>query len=140
VGDQRVQTWIAEHDGYLRLNTPTGHRRSVTLDSARRSLTVVDTLGTAAEVPLRLSWHLGPDVSVELEGAQATLTWQVGLDRRQGTLVLPESLAWTAHRADVDPVEGWYSPRFGRRVPATSLVGRGPGSSSTRLVTVLTLP
>jgi hypothetical protein len=112
----------------------------VTLDSPRRSLTVVDTLGTAAEVPLRLSWHLGPDVSVELEGAQATLTWQVGLDRRQGTLALPDGLAWTAHRADVDPVEGWYSPRFGCRVPATSLVGRGRGASSTRLVTVLTLP
>ena len=110
------------------------------LDSARRSVTVVDTFGTAAEVPLRLSWHLGPDVSVELAGAQAALTWHVGADRRQGTLVLPEGLAWTAHRADIDPVEGWYSPRFGRRVPATSMVGRGTGSSSTSLVTVLTLP
>ena len=140
VGDQRVQTWIAEHDGYLRLSTPTVHRRSVTLDSPRRSLTVVDTFEKAAEVSLRLSWHLGPDILVELEGAQATLTWQGRGVRHQGTLALPDGLAWTAHRANVDPVEGWYSPRFGHRVPATSLVGRGPGSSSTRLVTVLTLP
>jgi hypothetical protein len=140
VGDQRVQTWIAEHDGYLRLSTPTAHRRSVTLDSPGRNLRVVDSFEPAAEIPLRMSWHLGPDIMVELEGAQATLGWQVGAVRYSGTLVLPGGLTWTSHRADVDPVDGWYSPRFGRRVPATSLVGRGTGSSSTRLVTVLTLP
>ena len=44
VGEQPVQTWSAEHDGYRRLTTPTMHRRSVTLDSPARRLTVVDTL------------------------------------------------------------------------------------------------
>ena len=140
VGEQPVQTWSAEHDGYLRLSTPTVHRRSVTLDSPGRTLTVVDTFDTAAEIPLRLSWHLGPDVAVDLDEAQASLSWQVGPSNRRATLVLPEVLAWTSHRAEVDPVEGWYSPRFGRRVAATSLVGRGIGSSSTRLVTLLELP
>ncbi len=140
VGGQRVQTWSAEHDGYRRLSTPAAHRRSVTLDSPGRSLTVVDIVDTAAEVPLRLSWHLGPDILVELDGAQASLTWQVGPDSQRGTLVLPEALAWTSHRAEVGPVSGWYSPRFGRRVATTSLVGRGTGSSTTRLVTLLELP
>jgi hypothetical protein len=140
VGDRQLQTWSAGHDGYRRLSTPTVHRRSVTLDSLGRSFTVVDSLEPASGVPLRMSWHLGPDILVELEGAQATLTWQVGAVRRRGTLALPEGLAWTCQRGDVDPVEGWYSPRFGRRVPATALVGRGTGSSSSHLVTVLTLP
>jgi hypothetical protein len=137
VGEQQLQTWSAEHDGYLRLSNPTVHRRTVTLNSPRRSLTIVDTFDTAGEVPLRLSWHLGPDVLVELSGAQAALTWP---QSRRGTLALPEVLGWTSHRADVDPVLGWYSPRFGRRVAATSLVGRGTGSSATMLVTVLELP
>ena len=140
VGEQSVQIWSAEHDGYVRLSTPTLHRRSVTLDSPGRSLTVVDTFDTAAEVPLQLSWHLGPDVLVDLDGAQAGLSWEVGPHSRRGRLVLPEGLTWTSHSAEVDPVSGWYSPRFGRRVAARSLVGRGTGSSSTRLVTVLELP
>jgi hypothetical protein len=116
------------------------HRRSVTLDSPGRRLTVVDTFETGAEVPLQLSWHLGPDIHVDLDGTQAALTWQVGPNRRRGTLVLPEGLTWTSHSTEVDPVSGWYSPRFGRRVGATSLAGSGMGSVSTRLVTVLELP
>jgi hypothetical protein len=139
VGEQPVQTWSAEHDGYGRLSTPTVHRRSVTLDSPGRSLTVVDTFDAAADLPLQLSWHAGPDVMVDLDGTQAALSWEVGPDSRRGTLVLPKGLTWCSHRAEFDPVSGWYSPRFGRRVPATSLVGRGMGSSSTRLVTVLEL-
>ena len=50
VGEQPVQTWSAEHDGYLRLATPTIHRRSVTLDSPGRRLTVVDTVDAPAPV------------------------------------------------------------------------------------------
>ncbi len=140
VGEQPVQTWSAEHDGYLRLNTPTMHRRSVTLDSPGRRLTVVDTFDATAAAPLRTSWHLGPDIVVDLDGAQARLSWQVGRDRRQGRLVLPEGLAWIVHRADANGAVGWYSPRFGVRVPSTSLVGRGLASSSTPLVTELELP
>jgi Heparinase II/III-like protein/Heparinase II/III N-terminus len=139
VGDQPVQRWSAEHDGYLRLTTPAMHRRSVTLDSPKRSLTVVDTVDTtAAAVPLRLSWHFGPDILVELAGAYARLSWTVGTERRHGTLILPVALMWTCHRAEVTPIEGWYSPRFGSRVPATSLVGNG--IASARLITELQLP
>ena len=77
VGDQPVQRWSAEHDGYLRLTTPATHRRSVTLDSPKRRLTVVDAVDTTAKIPLRLSWHFGPDILVELAGACARLSWTV---------------------------------------------------------------
>jgi len=140
VGEQPQQTWSAEHDGYLRLRTPAIHRRSVTLDSPARLLTIVDHVDAAVAVPVRLSWHLGPDILIDLNGMRATLSWHVGSERRQGTMLLPDVLAWTLHRAEIDPVEGWYSPRFGRRVPATSLVGHGTASPSTRLVTELELP
>jgi hypothetical protein len=140
VGEQPTQTWTAEHDGYRRLDTPTRHRRSATLDSPRRRLTIIDSFDTAAAVSVRLNWHLGPDIVVDLDGTRATLRWQRGPDRRQGTMLLPEGLSWTVHRATVDPIIGWYSPRFGSRVPATSLVGRGMTASTTRLVTKLELP
>jgi hypothetical protein len=140
VGEQPVQTWRAEHDGYLRLDTPTTHRRSVMLDSPRRCLTVIDTLDAVAPVGVSMTWQLGPKVHVELNGAHAALSWSVGPERRRGLMILPKELAWTCHRGEVDPIEGWYSPRFGARVAATSLIGRGMASSSTRLFTALELP
>jgi Heparinase II/III-like protein/Heparinase II/III N-terminus len=140
LGEQPVQTWSAEHDGYHRLKNPTTHRRSVTLDSPQRRLTIVDTFDAAKAVPARLSWHFGPDVQVDLNEAHATLSWQVGPDTRQGTLALPADLEWTCLRAKVGPIGGWYSPRFAARVAATSLFGHGVVSHSTRLVTQLELP
>jgi hypothetical protein len=140
VGEQLVQTWSAAHDGYLRIRTPAIHRRSATLDSPGRRLTVVDIIDAAVVVPLRLTWHLGPEVVVDLDGSRVTLAWQAGSDRREGTMLLPDRLAWTCHRGEVDPIAGWYSPRLGVRVPTTSLVGRGTAASSTRFVTELELP
>jgi hypothetical protein len=140
VGDQPVQTWSAQHDGYRRLPAPATHRRLATLDSAGRKLTVVDTFDPVAAVPVRLSWHLGPDIDVALNEYHATLSWHLGNERRHGTMLLPEGLAWSIHRANVDPIDGWYSPRFGTRIPATSLVGRGTAASSTRFITELELP
>ena len=140
VGDEPTQCWAAEHDGYLRLDTPATHHRSVTLDSPGRRLTVVDTVDASAAVPVRLSCQLGPDIDIDLDGARATLSWRHGADHRQGTMLLPDDLSWTVHRAAVDTIEGWYAPRFGTRVPATSLIGRAVVTSSTRLVTELDLP
>ena len=140
VADRPVQTWAAEHDGYRRLSASVVHRRTVTLESSRRVLTVIDTFDIGAAAPLRLSWQLGPGVLVALDGTRAQLSWQAGADRHQGLLELPDGLSWTSRTAQTDPILGWYSPRFGHRVPAAALVGRGMGSSSTRLITVLTLP
>jgi hypothetical protein len=140
VGEQPVQTWTAEHDGYRRLKAAVTHRRSVTLASPQRRLTIIDTFDAMTEHPIRLSWHLGPHILVDLNRGYASLSWSVGPERRRGSLLLPSGLTWTSHRADVDPVEGWYSPRFGARVPATSLIGQGMASFSTRLVTELELP
>jgi Heparinase II/III-like protein/Heparinase II/III N-terminus len=135
VQDGSRQSWTAQHDGFLRLAVPTVHRRAVSLDADSRVLTVVDSVDTAEDIPIRLFWHLGPDVSAELDGALARLSWCVEGEARQARLALPGELRWTAHRGEQDPVLGWYSPRFGRRIPATSLVGTGTGTSGRELVT-----
>jgi hypothetical protein len=140
VGDKAVQTWRAQHDGYQRLDNATVHRRLVTLDSPRRLLTVLDTFDAATPIPIRLWWHIGPAVQVELNECDASLFWQVGPSRRRGRLVLPQGLTWTAHHASLNPVAGWYSPHFNIRVPAISLVGQGVASYATHLVTELELP
>lgn len=118
--------WAASHDGYRRLAVPATHRRTVVLDPVARELEIVDRLETAGTQHARLAFHLGPSVEVELDGNQASLSWSgpYGL-AREATLILPGALAWRAHRGSTDPVLGWYSRGFGRREPATTLVGSG---------------
>jgi hypothetical protein len=105
-----------------------------------RRLTFIDTFDVTEVIPVRLSWHLGPGILVDLDRVQATLIWGVGPERKQGKLALDPRLAWTLHQAEVKPIAGWYSPRFGTRVEATCLVGLGMVAPSTSLTTELELP
>jgi Heparinase II/III-like protein/Heparinase II/III N-terminus len=140
VGGEPVQTWSGRHDGYRRLNPPATHERTVTLDSQARTLTVTDRLESAGQPPVRLSWHLGPEISVDLLGGTADLAWRTGRDVQHARLVLPDALVWTRHHGEESPPRGWYSPGFGLRVPSTSLTGAGSVSSGVPLVTVLQVP
>ncbi|MBZ6136317.1 alginate lyase family protein [Streptomyces olivaceus] len=131
-----VSRWCAEHDGYGR----TVHRRRVELADASRELRVVDEV--RGEVrgegrAVRLAFHLGPAVAADLAGSRAVLTWSRDGEERSALLDLPSRLSWRAHRGESDPPLGWYSPGFGRREPATTLVGTGFTDGTERFTTVL---
>lgn len=107
-------SWDAEHDGY----DPVTHRRTAVLDHG--VLCVEDHLDAAADV--RIAWHLGPEVSVDLDGSTGRLEWSAG----SAVVELPAGLSWTLHRGATGPILGWYSGRFGQKVASTTLVGSGP--------------
>jgi len=140
VGGEPVQSWTGRHDGYRRLDPPAVHERSVTLDSQERTLTVTDTVQSTGQFTVRLSWHLGPEISVGLSGGIADLAWRTRRGVHHGRLVLPDALVWTGHRGEESPPRGWYAPGFGRRVPSMTLMGSGTVSSGGQLVTVVHLP
>jgi hypothetical protein len=136
--DPEVTSWTARHRGYERLPGSPVHERSVRLDGPAGRLVVVDRVRSGVGHGVRLFLHLGPTVDVVLKGAQADLLWD-GRDgeRRRASLELPAALSWSEHSGETNPVIGWYSPRFGARLPISTLVGVGAGSD-TRLVTSLT--
>ncbi|MFF6793466.1 alginate lyase family protein [Streptomyces filamentosus] len=124
--------WCAEHDGY----PGAVHRRRVELTHARRELRVVDEV-RGDRRPVRLAFHLGPAVSAELAGSRAVLRWTRDGEDRSAVLDLPGRLEWRAHRGESDPPLGWYSAGFGRKEPATVLVGSGVADGTEEFVTVL---
>ncbi|MGH3460906.1 MAG: heparinase II/III family protein, partial [Kribbellaceae bacterium] len=135
-----VASWTAEHDGYQALDQPVVHRRTVALDREQRTLRVTDQLDGASAQDVRLAYHLGPDVRVALDGAVARLEWEADDGTTTATAELPDGLSWTAHRGETEPVLGWYSGRFGQKVPATTLVGSGRVRPATPLVSMFRLP
>jgi heparinase II/III-like protein len=116
-------SWDAEHDGYA----PVTHRRTAVLDHG--VLCVEDHLDAAADV--RIAWHLGPEVSVELDGSTGRLEWSSG----SAVVELPAGLSWTLHRGETDPILGWYSGRFGHKVPSATLLGSGRSDAPSPMVT-----
>jgi hypothetical protein len=116
--------WTAEHDGYLSLDPPARHRRTVRLDRASRTLDIVDEIDGGGH-DVRLAFHLGPEVQAELDVARATLRWPSTASPGVAQLELPPGLAWSLHRGETEPILGWYSGSFTHRVPATTLLGCG---------------
>ena len=124
IDDGDIARWTAEHDGYASLHPPALHRRSVLLDRASRSIDIIDEID-GGNYDVRLTFHLGPDVQVELKGPCALLSWPAASAPGAARLELPSGLRWSLHRGDSDPILGWYSSGLGRRVPASTLLGCG---------------
>jgi hypothetical protein len=133
-----VAEWRAAHHGYRRLRPPAVHRRSVRLDRLARQLVIEDRLDGGPH-DCRLAFHLGPDVGCTPEGGRAFLHWRDGRGRRGATLTLPAELAWRCLEGQTEPPLGWYSPSFGTRVPAFTLLGTGRVGHGQVLTTVLQL-
>ncbi|WP_406839264.1 alginate lyase family protein [Streptomyces sp. AHU1] len=129
---EAVARWCAEHDGY----EPSVHRRRVELTAASRELKVVDEVRGPRRA-VRLAFHLGPAVTADLEGNRARLTWTRDGEDRSAVLDLPGELDWRAHRGESEPPLGWYSAGFGRKEPATTLVGTGFAEGTREFTTVL---
>jgi hypothetical protein len=132
-------TWTAEHDGYRLLQPPALHRRSVRLDRKTRTLSIVDEIEGGSH-DVRLAFHLGPELQVELEDFAAILSWPNASTPGAARMELPSELQWSLHRGDTDPILGWYAPGLGRRVPAFTLLGSGRDISGKFLTTILTFP
>jgi hypothetical protein len=123
--DDGTVSWSAQHDGYRRLHPPAVHRRTVQLDRRRRRLAIFDSVETGGLHPCRLAFHVGPSVRVALTGDDALLRWPAQTGEASATVCLPHQLRWTTHRGETEPILGWYSPAFGRKQPAVTLVGTG---------------
>ncbi|WP_409239478.1 alginate lyase family protein [Streptomyces sp. PA5.6] len=129
---RNVARWCAEHDGYQ----PSVHRRRVELASHEQEVRITDeVLGPHRTV--RLAFHLGPAVTADLDGHRAALTWTRDGEDRSAVLELPEELRWEAHRGESDQPLGWYSAGFGRKEPATTLIGTGSAEGVRGFASVL---
>jgi Heparinase II/III-like protein/Heparinase II/III N-terminus len=136
IDDGDVASWAAEHDGYRKLDPPASHRRSILLDRASRIVDIVDQI-EGGSYDVRLAFHFGPDVEVELDGSCTFLSWPDAVTPGAARMELPAELSWSLHRGETDPILGWYASGSGRCVAAFTLVGCGCWSAGAPLATRL---
>ncbi len=134
IGD--AAEWTAEHDGYRTLDPPAWHRRCVRLDRASRAVDIVDEIRSSGH-ELRLAFHLGPEVTAELDETGAYLSWPGAGAPATARMELPRALRWSLYRGSDRPILGWYSSGLGQRVPATTLIGAGRSVAAQPIITRL---
>ncbi len=135
-----IATWSGRHDGYDTGEQPVVHLRTAQLDRSARVLRIEDRLEGTAGQDVRLAYHLGPEIRVELNGNVALLRWETENGTATTFADLPAGLEWSAHRGETEPVLGWYSARFGHKVPSSVLVGTGRLEPAATLATVFRFP
>jgi hypothetical protein len=123
--DGEIDAIAAWHDGYRLLPGAPLHHRRLALDHRTATLDVLDWIQATKPVVVQLAFTLHPDVACVLEDGSAMLAWNETGTQRTAELRLPAALSWSMHRGETDPILGWYSPHFARKVPTTLLLGRG---------------
>ena len=102
----------------------------------RPGIDIVDEID-GGQHEIKLAFHFGPQVEVELSQHSATLSWPAAQAPGSARIDLPTSLEWALHKGEEDQILGWYSEGLGRRIPAFALVGTGVSAADLPLCTRL---
>jgi hypothetical protein len=122
---------MGAHGGYRRLRDPVVHRRTLSLDAEERILTVCDDILARQSHKIAVSFHLAEDAVV----------WQEELNRYRidvvaGTvwLEIDARLATQLLRGSEEPIAGWISRGYHRKVASTVLIARARFLGNVSLV------
>jgi hypothetical protein len=118
---------VAEHDGYVRLADPVVHRRALEMDSGARTFRITDSLQMNGQHGVRMFFHVSEHARVRQSGASQ---FMVAVAGGTVTLDLDPQMTATMREGCEDPIAGWVSRGYHRKVPAVtieaSMTGRGP--------------
>lgn len=128
-----IDLLVAEHDGYARSGVT--HRRAVALHKAWQALVVVDWLLGDGVHAVELLWHGSAEARLELTADGARL--QSGPQTVHLVINAGQNAHTSIVRGQSEPMQGWHSPSYGRRVQAPVLSVSQTGHLPLTLVTIL---
>lgn len=108
---------FGEHDGYSRLAGQPVHRRDVYFFDDG-SLVVLDTLNGRGVHDVEVLLHYSPDCSVSIDSADIIVV-NAGNHRMCLRFLVKGRLS--VHRGQLEPILGWYAPRFGQKIPSPTV-------------------
>lgn len=111
-----------EHDGYTRTADPVLHRRTLELDAGSQILTIYDDIVAKGTHEIAVYFHLAEKADMSTEQPNRYRIAVAG-----GTVVLEVDahLAVEVLRGSEEPIGGWVSRGYHRKVRSTTLIARG---------------
>ena len=122
------------HDGYARDFGVVHERRVV---QSHNGFTVHDTLTGTLTNPaqVEIAYLLHPDLEATIDGERVI----VSRDDHPLLSVCGLGMNATIHTGETNPRRGWYSPRFGKKVPTPQIVFRAVAAAPQEFATEFTL-
>jgi hypothetical protein len=109
----------AEHDGYLQLPDPVGHRRTVGFDRATGNISVEDSFRCTGRHEVELFFHMHEEADVlRVSNGEAEVAWR----QRRIVFSSPDRhTQWEIIKGSDNPKLGWRSRRFNQKQAITTL-------------------
>jgi hypothetical protein len=103
-----------EHDGYTRLSAPVSHERRLLCGTG--CWLIADELLGSGEHTFDFYYHFAPGVELQVNPASDFIQVLARAEEYRATLCFHSTV-----QAEADVLQGWVSPRYGRREPASVL-------------------
>jgi len=113
-----IDYYEGDHNGFRRLSGRPVHRRALWAVRGEYWL-VLDTLLGKGRHDLELRLHFDPSLDVVEQDGQFVATGRGGVGARV-IACSPTSLNTRIVRGQEDPIEGWHSPGYGRKMPSAT--------------------
>lgn len=122
---------MGEHDGYTRLEDPVLHRRTLELDERSRVLTIRDEIVARQTHEVTAYFHLAEDAVLNAERANR---YQIAVRGGTVTLEVDARFAVDILAGSDEPIGGWVSRGYHRKIPSTTIAARARCDGSTGFV------
>src|SRR5262249_8629304 len=108
------------HDGYIALEDPVMHRRRIVMRKPERRVLIDDTLQMEGEHEVEIFLHCHEDCEVATFGR----TTRIAREDRALEIEWPDAPGGRVEilRGSVDPIGGWVSRSYDRKIPTHTLV------------------
>jgi uncharacterized heparinase superfamily protein len=120
------------HDGYLRLQDPVIHTRSLQFSKKSRELLISDHLDCRESHHIELLFHFSERCRLEQTGPKS---FEASNGGKRLALRIDSQLRTELYRGSENPIFGWVSRRFGVKEPAFTLVARADIAGPAQFLT-----
>lgn len=122
---------VGEHDGYMRLNDPVVHRRTLDLDTGSRILTIRDDIMAKGSHEIGIYFHLSEECVISNRQSNR---YEIDVKGRKVIIEIDLNLPTEISAGSENPIGGWVSREYHQKVPSTSIIGRGICHGDTSFV------
>jgi hypothetical protein len=127
---------VASHNGYSSLFDPVVHRRTIEFDKKHATITIRDAIEAKNRHKVTSYFHLAPNCHVQLEKSnQLRITNEDYVIR----LITDQQLRCEIIKAGENPICGWASDLYDRKLPTNTIVCEGVAEAGLSILTKIHL-